>query len=235
MAQTHGSSDRYFQDTTSELEKLVPEGIEGRVPYKGSLVAILHQLSGGLRAAMGYTGSGSIEEMRTRPQFVRITNAGVRESHVHDVTITKKHPTTGLVDARHSCGQGSDSRFWCSVHAVDRPPHPRNRGLLRDLCLRCPDQRHQALRAQSNSVVRRTGIGLRRERLEAPRECIRWACRCWESGYGMQTMAAQLGGQVEGSSHRELAPLRSDRRMPRRCSMDSRTIAMRKAGVYWMF
>src|SRR5271154_783162 len=92
MAQTHGSSDRYFQDTTSELEKLVPEGIEGRVPYKGSLVAILHQLSGGLRAAMGYTGSGSIEEMRTRPQFVRITTAGVRESHVHDVTITKEAP-----------------------------------------------------------------------------------------------------------------------------------------------
>ena len=92
MAQSHGSSDRYFQDTTSELEKLVPEGIEGRVPYKGSLVAILHQLAGGLRAAMGYTGSSSIEEMRTRPQFVRITNAGVRESHVHDVTITKEAP-----------------------------------------------------------------------------------------------------------------------------------------------
>jgi IMP dehydrogenase len=92
MAQSYGSSDRYFQDTTTELEKLVPEGIEGRVAYKGSLVAILHQLSGGLRAAMGYTGSGSIEEMRTRPQFVRITNAGVRESHVHDVTITKEAP-----------------------------------------------------------------------------------------------------------------------------------------------
>jgi IMP dehydrogenase len=92
MAQAHGSSDRYFQDTTTELEKLVPEGIEGRVAYKGSLVAILHQLSGGLRAAMGYTGSGSIEEMRTRPQFVRITSAGVRESHVHDVTITKEAP-----------------------------------------------------------------------------------------------------------------------------------------------
>jgi IMP dehydrogenase len=92
MSQAHGSSDRYFQDTTTELEKLVPEGIEGRVPYKGSLVAILHQLSGGLRAAMGYTGSSSIEEMRTRPQFVRITSAGVRESHVHDVTITKEAP-----------------------------------------------------------------------------------------------------------------------------------------------
>ncbi|MFO1427302.1 MAG: IMP dehydrogenase [Steroidobacteraceae bacterium] len=92
MAERHGSSDRYFQDTTTELEKLVPEGIEGRVPYKGSIVAILHQLAGGLRAAMGYTGSGNIEQMRTRPQFVRITTAGVRESHVHDVTITKEAP-----------------------------------------------------------------------------------------------------------------------------------------------
>lgn len=92
MAQRHGSSDRYFQDTTTELEKLVPEGIEGRVPYKGSIVSILHQLSGGLRAAMGYTGSHTIEELRTKPRFVRITNAGVRESHVHDVTITKEAP-----------------------------------------------------------------------------------------------------------------------------------------------
>jgi IMP dehydrogenase len=92
MADKHGSADRYFQDTSSELEKLVPEGIEGRVPYKGSMVAILYQLAGGLRAAMGYTGSASIEEMRTRPVFVRITTAGVRESHVHDVTITKEAP-----------------------------------------------------------------------------------------------------------------------------------------------
>ena len=92
MAERHGSSDRYFQDTTTELEKLVPEGIEGRVPYKGSIVAILHQLAGGLRAAMGYTGSQTITEMRTRPAFVRITTAGVRESHVHDVTITKEAP-----------------------------------------------------------------------------------------------------------------------------------------------
>ena len=92
MSQAHGSRDRYFQDTTSELEKLVPEGVEGRVPYKGSIVAILHQLTGGLRAAMGYTGSGSIDQMRTQPQFVRITGAGMRESHVHDVTITKEAP-----------------------------------------------------------------------------------------------------------------------------------------------
>jgi IMP dehydrogenase len=93
MAQRHGSADRYFQaDTAGELEKLVPEGIEGRVPYKGSLVSILHQLAGGLKAAMGYTGSHDIEELRTKPRFVRITNAGVRESHVHDVKITKEAP-----------------------------------------------------------------------------------------------------------------------------------------------
>lgn len=92
MGQVHGSSDRYFQDTTEELEKLVPEGIEGRVAYKGSMVAIVHQLMGGVRAAMGYTGSHDIDEMRTRPKFVRITGAGMRESHVHDVTITKEAP-----------------------------------------------------------------------------------------------------------------------------------------------
>jgi len=91
MSQRHGSSDRYFQ-AAEELEKLVPEGIEGRVPYKGSLVAIVHQLIGGLRAAMGYTGCKNIAEMRTRPRFVRITGAGRRESHVHDVTITKEPP-----------------------------------------------------------------------------------------------------------------------------------------------
>ena len=92
MGQAHGSSDRYFQDATEELEKLVPEGIEGRVAYKGSMVAIVHQLMGGVRAAMGYTGSHNIDEMRTRPTFVKITGAGMRESHVHDVTITKEAP-----------------------------------------------------------------------------------------------------------------------------------------------
>jgi IMP dehydrogenase len=92
MGQTHGSADRYFQDATEELEKLVPEGIEGRVAYKGSVVAIVHQLMGGVRAAMGYTGSHNIDEMRTRPKFVKITSAGMRESHVHDVTITKEAP-----------------------------------------------------------------------------------------------------------------------------------------------
>jgi IMP dehydrogenase len=92
MAERHGSADRYFQDAATELQKLVPEGVEGRVPYKGSVVSILQQLAGGLRAAMGYTGSHNITEMRTRPKFVRITNAGIRESHVHDVAITKEAP-----------------------------------------------------------------------------------------------------------------------------------------------
>src|SRR5579862_2273624 len=92
MAERHGSSDRYFQDAATELEKLVPEGVEGRVPYKGSVVTILQQLAGGVRAAMGYTGSRNITELRTRPVFVRITGAGVRESHVHDVSITKEAP-----------------------------------------------------------------------------------------------------------------------------------------------
>ena len=91
MSQSQGSSDRYFQEST-ETEKLVPEGIEGRVPYKGSVVSILHQLVGGVRSAMGYTGCQSIEEMRNKACFVRVTSAGMRESHVHDVTITKEAP-----------------------------------------------------------------------------------------------------------------------------------------------
>ena len=91
MTRQAGSSDRYFQEG-AETEKLVPEGIEGRVPYKGSLQAIVHQLMGGLRASMGYTGCENIEEMRTKPKFVRVTLAGMRESHVHDVTITKEAP-----------------------------------------------------------------------------------------------------------------------------------------------
>jgi IMP dehydrogenase len=92
MAQTQGSSDRYFQSVESGVEKLVPEGIEGRVPYKGPLSAIIHQLMGGVRSAMGYTGSQDIQTMRTRPQFVKVTAAGMNESHVHDVSITKESP-----------------------------------------------------------------------------------------------------------------------------------------------
>jgi len=91
-AMGQGSSDRYFQDASEGIDKLVPEGIEGRVDCKGPMKAIIHQLMGGLRAAMGYTGCQDITEMRTRPQFSRITNAGMRESHVHDVTITKEAP-----------------------------------------------------------------------------------------------------------------------------------------------
>jgi len=90
-AMEKGSKDRYFQDA-SDADKLVPEGIEGRVPYRGPLQAIVHQLAGGLRASMGYVGCATIEEMRTKPMFVRVTNAGTREAHVHDVQITKEPP-----------------------------------------------------------------------------------------------------------------------------------------------
>ncbi|MBK8535545.1 MAG: IMP dehydrogenase [Candidatus Competibacteraceae bacterium] len=91
MTQQHGSSDRYFQEG-SAVEKLVPEGIEGRVPYKGSVLAIINQLMGGVRSSMGYVGCQDMNEMRTRPLFTRVTSAGMRESHVHDVTITKEAP-----------------------------------------------------------------------------------------------------------------------------------------------
>jgi IMP dehydrogenase len=96
MAQQQGSSDRYFQEDTEILEKLVPEGIEGRVPYKGSVVAIIHQLIGGVRACMGYTGCRTISELHDKARFVRVTSAGIRESHVHDVTIVKEAPNYRL-------------------------------------------------------------------------------------------------------------------------------------------
>ena len=90
-AMEKGSSDRYFQEA-ADADKLVPEGIEGRVPYRGPLAGVIHQLIGGLRATMGYVGCATIEDMRTRPEFVKITGAGQRESHVHDVQITKEPP-----------------------------------------------------------------------------------------------------------------------------------------------
>ena len=92
MSQQHGSSDRYFQEVEGDGRKLVPEGVEGRVAYKGPLSPIVHQLMGGLRASMGYTGSVDIETMRTRPEFVRVSGAAMVESHVHDVSITREAP-----------------------------------------------------------------------------------------------------------------------------------------------
>ncbi|MGV3581381.1 MAG: IMP dehydrogenase [Methylophilus sp.] len=91
-AMQKGSSDRYFQENNGNADKLVPEGIEGRVPYKGSVLAVIHQLMGGLRASMGYVGAKTIEDMRSKAEFVQITSAGIRESHVHDVQITKEAP-----------------------------------------------------------------------------------------------------------------------------------------------
>ncbi len=92
MSGENGSSDRYFQDAKEGVDKLVPEGIEGRVPYKGPVTGIVDQLVGGLRSSMGYTGCATIEEMRTKPEFVQVTSAGMKESHVHDVQITKEAP-----------------------------------------------------------------------------------------------------------------------------------------------
>jgi IMP dehydrogenase len=92
MMQTLGSSDRYFQDAARGAEKLVPEGIEGRVPYKGPISSIIHQMMGGVRSSMGYTGSPDIDTLRTKPTFVRVTSAGMNESHVHDVSVSKEAP-----------------------------------------------------------------------------------------------------------------------------------------------
>ena len=91
-AMKKGSSDRYFQDGENNSDKLVPEGIEGRVPFKGTVVNVLHQLMGGLRASMGYVGVDTIPKMHKKAKFIEITNAGIKESHVHDVQITKEAP-----------------------------------------------------------------------------------------------------------------------------------------------
>jgi IMP dehydrogenase len=95
MAAARGSRERYFQENTDELSKIVPEGIEGRVPFKGPLENTVFQMVGGLRAGMGYCGTRTIEELRTQTRFARISSAGLRESHPHDVTITKEAPNYG--------------------------------------------------------------------------------------------------------------------------------------------
>jgi IMP dehydrogenase len=91
-AMARGSADRYFQQEVRDTLKLVPEGIEGQVPYKGPVSSVLHQLVGGLRAAMGYTGSATLADLHEKAEFIQITNAGLRESHTHDVTITRESP-----------------------------------------------------------------------------------------------------------------------------------------------
>ena len=91
-AMARGSADRYFQQEVRDALKLVPEGIEGQVPYKGPVAAVVHQLVGGLRAAMGYIGAATLAEFRTKAQFIRVSGAGLRESHVHDVEITREAP-----------------------------------------------------------------------------------------------------------------------------------------------
>jgi len=91
-AMARGSADRYFQEEVNDALKLVPEGVEGRVPYKGPVANVVQQLVGGLRSAMGYTGSATIADLQQRTRFVRITNSGLRESHVHDVAMTREPP-----------------------------------------------------------------------------------------------------------------------------------------------
>jgi IMP dehydrogenase len=91
-AMARGSADRYFQQDIKDTLKLVPEGVEGQVPYKGAAATVLHQLAGGLRAAMGYVGAGTLDELHKKAEFLRISSAGMRESHVHDVTITRESP-----------------------------------------------------------------------------------------------------------------------------------------------
>jgi IMP dehydrogenase len=90
-AMQHGSKDRYFQDAEDDIKKLVPEGISGRVPFKGSVMEVMHQIIGGLRAGMGYCGARTISDLQ-KAKFVRITNAGIKESHPHDVVITREAP-----------------------------------------------------------------------------------------------------------------------------------------------
>ena len=185
-AMEKGSKDRYFQDS-ADADKLVPEGIEGRVPYRGPLSAVVHQLAGGLRATMGYVGCASIEEMRSKPQFVKVTGAGQRESHVHDVQITKeppnyragggdalanhwfarrrtpghgrRHPFSKCeADDRHPLRQDPHPRLRSAVHPADRPPHPRDRRVLRNLGLGPRSSRDRRLRCQGHHPVGRSGI-----------------------------------------------------------------------------
>ena len=211
MAQSHGSRDRYFQDASDEIEKLVPEGVEGRVPYKGSSSTIVHQLAGGLRAAMGYIGSATIEEMRTRPKFVRITERGhareprarrdhhqgsaelpcqLRESrrlrppdiHAHRILILDFGAQYTQLIARRV----RESGVYCEIHPWDMS-----------------DADGPRVRAARHHPVRRPGIGHDAEPPRAPQAVFELGVPVLGICYGMQTMAQQLGGRVSGVHHRE--------------------------------
>ncbi len=204
MAQRHGSADRYFQDSADELEKLVPEGIEGRVPYKGSLVAIIHQLVGGLRAAMGYTGCRDITEMRTKPKFVRITGAGpAREPR------PRRHDHQGTAELPH----GRMARRQRRILVVDFggqytqliARRVREVGVYSEILpFDAPAEKIAALRAEGHHSVGRSRVD-GRERLAADRRRAARPRRRPVLGicYGMQALAMKLGGGVEPSDHRE--------------------------------
>ena len=215
MAQRHGSSDRYFQDTTEELEKLVPEGIEGRVPYKGSIVAIVQQLIGGLRAAMGYTGCDNIAEMRTRPKFVRITGAGRRESHVHDVTITKEPPnyrSEVMTKTANARAERKDAGHAERILVVDFggqytqliARRVREVGVYSEILpYDAPAERSRRSRRKGIILsggpesVGEAGSPQISDALIAAGAPVLGIC------YGMQALAAKLGGAVAAADHRE--------------------------------
>ena len=157
MAAARGSRERYFQEDTEELVKLVPEGIEGRVPFKGPLEQLVFQLLGGLRAGMGYCGVGSIEVLRTRTRFVRISPAGLRESHLHDITITREAPNYGESGRRQERVRGGGStpdlrRDW-TVRRVPGCSLPL-RQLEVEVGVQLLDLAHQALEALHGLGVR---------------------------------------------------------------------------------
>ena len=216
MAQRHGSSDRYFQDAAEELEKLVPEGIEGRVPYKGSIVAIVQQLIGGLRAAMGYTGCDNIAEMRTRAE-VRAHHGRrpAREPRARrdDHQRTAELPFRGMTKTAAAAARErrtrprrahSRRRLRRPIHAADRAPRARGRRLQRDPAVRRAGRgrsRRSRRRASSSSggpeSVGAEGSPQISDALIAAGAPVLGIC------YGMQALAAKLGGAVATADHRE--------------------------------
>ena len=206
-AMQKGSSDRYFQDAEMNADKLVPEGVEGRVPYKGPVTAIIHQLMGGLRASMGYTGCRTIDEMRAKAEFVEITSAGMRESHVHDVQITKEAPNyrrSTSSERSQAHGQDPHPRLRFPGHAAHRAARARGRRLLRAASPR----RRRAVRPRrspraASSCPAATPRSTEEETARAPQVVFELGVPVLGICYGMQTMAAQLGGAVETGKVRE--------------------------------
>src|SRR3569832_927464 len=211
-AMQRGSSDRYFQEGEIEVEKLVPEGVEGRVPYKGSMVAIVHQLMGGLRASMGYTGCRNIDEMRTKPVFVRVTSAGMRESHVHDVTITRESPNYGVLNCFGRMRLDVRLMRRCFIWRIFRVIRPTWADHERHSSTQHPDPRlrftinptHRPPRARGRRVLRAASV--RHERSRDPRfqserrDPFRWS-RDRDAGGDTARAAVRVRTQRAGTGH----------------------------------